>query len=250
VFVPVPGTEVNFSIWLTRVQDFEAFVKATGYDAAQGMYSLRADGVKQRGDIWRGPGFAQGPTHPVCGVSWEDAQAFCKWLTEKERTEGKLTAAQSYRLPQDWEWSAGVGLNEVKEWTPKDKDEKIQDVYPWGTQWPPPAGAGNYAGEEAKNADWPANFTVIEGYRDGYERTSPVGSFAANRFGLYDMGGNLSQWCVDWYDEQQTTRVLRGASWGNGDPRRLFSSVRRFQFTPTFRNDGLGFRVVVGAVKR
>ena len=244
-FVPVPGTPVLFGVWHVRVQDFEAFVKATGHDATTNMFSLKADGGKQRGDTWKSPGFAQGPTHPVCGVNWDDAQAFAKWLTEKERREGKLTAGQSYRLPQDWEWSVAVGLAEAREGTPKDKDGKIKDVYPWGTQWPPPVGAGNYAGEEAKDADWPATFKVIEGYRDGYARTSPVGSFAANKFGLHDLGGNLWQWCEDWYDEStKKSRVLRGGSWNGYTPLDLLSSYRGGN-VPESRIDFNGFRLVV-----
>ncbi len=250
-FVPVAGTDVLFSIWHTRVQDFEAFVEDTGHDATKEMYSLKSDGWKRRGDTWKSPGFAQGPTHPVCGVSWEDAQAFCKWLTEKERKEGKLTASQSYRLPQDWEWSVAVGLNEARAGTPNDKDQKIKDVYPWGTAWPPPSGAGNFAGEEAKDADWASTYGVIEGYRDGFARTSPVGSFKANAFGLYDMGGNLWQWCEDWYDTDQAYRVLRGGAWDRNSPTRLLSSSR-YYLQPDRRVGALGFRCVLvggGAVK-
>jgi hypothetical protein len=60
-FVPVAGTQVLFSVWDTRVQDFENFVKSTGYDATGGMFSLGKDGRKQRGATWREPGFKQGP---------------------------------------------------------------------------------------------------------------------------------------------------------------------------------------------
>jgi hypothetical protein len=84
-FVPVPGTAVLFSIWETRVQDFDAFVRETGHDATQGMYSDRGNGWKQQGDTWRSPGFPQGPTHPVVGVNQADAKAFCEWLTKEER---------------------------------------------------------------------------------------------------------------------------------------------------------------------
>jgi serine/threonine protein kinase len=243
-FVAVPGTAVLFSIWDTRVRDFEGFVKETGYDATAGVISLRSDGRTQRGDSWKSPGFAQGPTHPVCGVSWEDAEAFCKWLTTRERTAGKIGAAQFYRLPTGDEWSAAVGLTEAKEGSPKDKSGEVQDVYPWGTQWPPPAGAGNYAGTEAADGNWPANFGTIPGYQDGFARTSPVGSFAANRFGLYDMGGNVWQWCEDWDEDFHSLRVLRGASWSNCHALELLSACRRFG-VPGSRDSNNGFRCVL-----
>ncbi len=243
-FVPVAGTEVLFGVWDVRVRDFEAFVQATGHEATTGMYSLRSDGWKQRGDKWKSPGFTQGPTHPVCGVSWDDAKAFCEWLTKQERVAGKLSASQSYRLPMDWEWSVAVGLSESRDGTPKDKDMKIKDVYPWGTKWPPPPGARNYAGSEAADGNWPSDWKPIEGYRDGHPRTSPVGSFKANRFGLYDMGGNVWQWCEDWYDSEQKSRGLRGASWYDFVPECLLSSSRYYG-PPDFRFDGFGFRCVL-----
>ena len=119
-----------------------------------------------------------------------------------------LPHGRIYRLPTDAEWSAGVGLQGEEGTNPKEKSSKIK-LYPWGKEWPPPKGAGNYAGEEAKTGDWPAVWQVIEGYNDGYPRTSPVGSFAANANGLYDMGGNVWQWCEDWYDAREMTCVLR-----------------------------------------
>jgi len=247
-FVPVKDTGVLFCIWDTRVQDFAAFVKATDYDTTEGMYSTHADGQRARGNTWEAPGFKQGPTHPVCGVSWEDARAFCKWLTKKERAEGRLTAEQQYRMPTDAEWSVAVGLGPEKGDTPGQKSGEIKGVYPWGTQWPPPKGAGNYAGEEARG-DLPAGWNVIEGYNDGYPRTSPVGSFRANQFGLYDMGGNLWQWCEDLYNPGEDGHVLRGASWGNADPGSLLSSFRGGDHPPWRYDDGHGFRcvLVVGA---
>ena len=85
--------------------------------------------------------------------------------------------------------------------------------------------------------DWPSDWLVIEGYNDGYPRTSPVGSFSPNPFGLYDMGGNVWQWCEDWYNFDKQDRVLRGASWLNATPSiclYLFASVARPFFATMF----------------
>jgi hypothetical protein len=109
-FLPVPGTQVLFSIWNTRVQDFETFVKDTGYDATRGMYSLGESWSEQSGATWKKPGFSQSPTDPVVGVSLDDAKEFCKWLTNRERKSGALPGSICYRLPMDKEWSAAVGL--------------------------------------------------------------------------------------------------------------------------------------------
>ena len=212
-FVPVVGTQVLFCIWETRVQDYEVFVKAKGLK-------------------WETPGFAQGPTHPVVLVRWEEAQAFCGWLTEQERTAGLLGQGQSYRLPTDLEWSAAVGLPQESGATPKEKDMGIKGVYPWGTQWPPPKGAGNYA----------SSLKV-----DDFEYTSPVGSFSANQHGLYDLGGNVWEWCEDFYDGKSGTRVLRGGSWRNFGPDGLLSS-NRDRDGPVRRNYDIGFRVVLAGL--
>jgi formylglycine-generating enzyme required for sulfatase activity len=249
-FAPVAGTQVLFSIWDTRVQDFEAFVGATNYDATGGMWSpggmwsLGKDEWKQLGATWRKPGFSQGPTHPVVGVSWNDAKKFCEWLTGREQGSGMLPRGQVYRLPTDAEWSAGVGLQGEVGNNPKEKDGKIE-LYPWGKKWPPPKGAGNYAGEEAQG-EWPSDWRVIEGYNDGYPRTSPVGSFAANANGLYDMGGNVWQWCEDSYVATKTGRVVRGASWSSFSRGLLIASSRNDNL-PVLRIDDVGFRCVVGA---
>jgi hypothetical protein len=112
--------------------------------------------------------------------------------------------------------------------------------------WRPPAGAGNYAGEEAETGDWPSGWTIIKGYNDGYAWTSPVGSFAAIGSGLYDMGGNVWQWCEDWYNATEQSRVLRGASWLDGYPDTLLASYRD-RVIPDIRYDFNGFRCVVAA---
>lgn len=210
-FVPVPGTDVLFSVWATRVQDYQAFASATRRS-------------------WPNASHEQGPTHPAVNASWEDAQAFAKWLTDKERKEGKLPNDYGYRLPQDWEWSLAVGLSEVRMATPKDQPD-VKEVYPWGTQWPPPSGAGNYS--KSLNVD-------------NYERTSPVGSFPANSFGLHDMGGNVWQWCQDLYASAGPERVMRGAAFYSNGKSILLSSFR-YKSGPEKRDDYSGFRLVLRA---
>jgi formylglycine-generating enzyme required for sulfatase activity len=242
-FVPVSGTQTLFSIWDTRVEDFRVFVNSAGYDATDGMWSLGSDGWKQRGATWNDPGFKQGPSDPVVGVSWEDAKAFCEWLTKRERASGVLADGMQYRLPTDQEWSVAVELDNEPGDTPQEKSSRTK-VYPWGSTWPPPAGAGNYCGVESRIGGEPSNWKVIEGYNDGYPRTSPVGSFAPNKNGLYDMGGNVWQWCEDWYNSENTQRVLRGGSWDSHNPLFLLLSSRDY-ITPDYRGAFVGFRCVL-----
>lgn len=212
VFTGVPGIPA-FSIWDTRVKDYRAYAEANpGGDQS-----------------WKEPGFEQIADHPVVRVSWDDAQSFCAWLTKKEGAEGRLKPDQRYRLPMDAEWSAAVGLEGEVGGSPRDKNSKIKGAYPWGTQWPAPKGAGNYS----------PSLGV-----DDHEYTSPVGSFVANSFGLYDMGGNVWQWCEDWQDGEQKYRVLRGASWGRINPDLLLSSYRS-GYGPDYRGSGIGFRCVL-----
>ena len=223
-FVPVPGTGLLFSVWETRVKDFEAFVKQTRRE-------------------WPKAGIQQTQEHPAVNVSWDDATAFCEWLTKQERKVGRISPMQSYRLPTDQEWSAGVGLKGESGNTPEERQLKVKNVYPWGTKLPPPAGAGNYAGSEARTGDsWPSDATTIDGYSDGYPETSPVGSFAANGNGIYDLGGNVWEWCEDWYNAEMKVRVLRGGSWDADLPEILLSS---FRFSTLKGSDAYGFRCVL-----
>jgi formylglycine-generating enzyme required for sulfatase activity len=213
-FVPVKGTGAAFCIWETRVKDYAAYAAAnTGVDEG-----------------WNSPGFTQADTHPVVKVSWNDANAFCAWLTKKELAEGKIKAGRKYRLPTDAEWSVAVGLGKEVGDTPSAKDEGIKDVYPWGKGFPPPKEAGNYR----------QSLKV-----DKFEYTSPVGSFAANKLGLHDMGGNVYEWCEDKWNPTRTYRVLRGASWFSGGyPDGLLSSIR-YYYSPVNRYYIIGFRCVL-----
>lgn len=240
-YVPFDG--IHFAKSETRVCDFGAFVNATGYDAVGGMYSLQRGGFKQHGHAWNNPGFQQAPEHPVVGVSWEDANQFCAWLTQKERAEGTLNGAQYYRLPSDREWSLAAGLTSETGATPEDRRGKIKDVYPWGKVFPPPSGAGNYAGSEARPTT-PERWATISGYHDPFPRTGAAGSFAPNAAGLTELGGNVWEWCLDPYNKTTRWRVLRGGSWATSSAGEILSSFRR-GFDPNFRHDDVGFRCVI-----
>ena len=138
--------------------------------------------------------------------------------------------------------------------SPESKSGKIAGVYPWGSG-KPSGRAGNYMGQEWNNAAGVAAFkrmfpaltsgwTLIPEYNDGHLFTAPVGSYAGNSQGIYDLGGNVLEWCEDRYNSSLSWRVLRGGSWGNGYRELLQSSFRRY-FTPGLRNDIVGYRVVL-----
>ena len=225
----VPLGDVRISIWETRVQDYEKFCRAT----------------RRRLDP---PDFAQNATHPVVKVNWFDANAFCKWLTDKEHDEGVIEDRQFYRLPTDLEWSAAVGLPNEGGATPEARDGKIRNEFPWGKQWPPPNGVGNYSDKSAKLR----GVGVIEKYNDNYPVTSPAGSFKPNSLGIYDLGGNAWEWCADSYKGTNDSPalagrdwgVLRGGSWATGNRLEMQSSYRNV----IDRNDRdviYGFRCVL-----
>jgi serine/threonine protein kinase/formylglycine-generating enzyme required for sulfatase activity len=262
-FVPAGTPGVLFSVWETRVKDFEAFVEDTGYDAISNSsngapaYTLEktADGKggewAPKGGSWRDPRFPSKQTgeHPVVCVSYLDAEAFCAWLTKKDRAAGKIPATASYRLPTDAEWSRACGSGK----------------YPWGESYPPKSSAGNYSGKEAMVGVYEGftNPLAETGYRDSAARTAAVGMFEENRFGLCDMGGNVQEWCSTWYEASmndadvlkefpelkddgggQSLRVLRGASWDNGTEAILRSSCRYLE-VPRYRVGDYGFRCVL-----
>ncbi len=218
--------DIDFAVNLVTRKDYEVFATDKG---------LRAGS-------WRSPGFAQGPDHPVINITWKEADAFCKWLTDRERASGQLKATELYRLPGDLEWSRAVGLPPEKGAVPEDRDLSsepgIDGVFPWGLDWPPTAGAGNYAGEETDSE------VKLQGYRDEYQWTSPVGKFKPNAFGLYDMGGNVWQWTGDFINNAKEKRVLRGGSWYNGGVKPSLLSSCRIAAKPDDMNDTYGFRVV------
>ena len=161
-----------------------------------------------------------GDSQPAVNVSWNDARAFCDWLTKNYGTtpSGKL----NFRLPteKEWEYYATCGSN---------------SEFPWGV-WPPPKNL-NYYGRENKSAG-----QMLESY-DGYRVSAPVNKSGANDWGLYGVGGNVWEWCRDMDDAQSSTHVLKGASWADCDPLFL-RTTRRSSYAADYKYINLGFRVV------
>ena len=159
---------------------------------------------------------------PVDQVSWHDCQQFCKKLREKNK--------KPYRLPTEAEWEYACRAGST---TP----------FHFG------------AALSADQANYNANFTYGPGKQGVYrEKTTPVGSFPANAWGLHDMHGNVWQWCQDWHGgysqkdltdpqgpKSGTNRILRGGSWGSNPI--FFRSANRNFAAPDNRTEYYGLRV-------
>ncbi|HEU6447689.1 MAG TPA: SUMF1/EgtB/PvdO family nonheme iron enzyme [Verrucomicrobiae bacterium] len=234
IFVPVPGTKVQFSIYETRVKDFAAFA----------AMHPKLDGTNWNHALYHNATpVSVGPDFPVVNVSWNDAQAFCAWLTETEHKSGKIPTNEFYRLPSDDEWSHAVGIGGRETGTtPKEKNAKLENVFPWGTNFPPLAGTGNFA--DQSDVNYFTNWPHIEDYNDGFVTTAPVGSFRPNQFGIYDLSGNALEWCDDFYDTSHRQKVLRGGAWINCGPKSLLSSYREHA-APNRYSVATGFRCVL-----
>ena len=192
-------------------------------------------------------------TQPVVRISWQQAAAYCNWLSDRERLprayverDGKLAAAvpltTGYRLPTEAEW----------ERVARYPDGRGPLKYPWGQALPVPPGAANYADARAR----PLVAQVLEGYDDGQEATAPVDSFPKNALGLQHLGGNVAEWAHDLYTltpslEGQLVRdpvgpaegeyhVIRGASFLHGTITEIRLSYR--DYGKDARAD-VGFRV-------
>jgi hypothetical protein len=214
LFVPVPRFKALFSIIPVRRCDFEPFCE----QKLRPMPQCR---------------FEQGADHPIVNVSWKDAVAFCDWMTDLEREQGVIDSTWCYRLPTDLEWSAAVGLPiEAEEMnTPRVRSGNTSG-YPWGDGFPPPQGCGNYG----------PTLSV-----DTFPETSPVASFPPNALGLYDMGGNVWEWCLDMFDHNDAEGVARGASCFN-DTEDYLRSSKREMFERFSKRANLGFRVVLSTI--
>ncbi|MBI3268533.1 MAG: SUMF1/EgtB/PvdO family nonheme iron enzyme [Planctomycetes bacterium] len=173
-----------------------------------------------------------GEQQPAVNVSWADADAYCRSV--------------GLRLPSEAEW----------EYAARGGDRR---VFPWGNEWPPSHGTGNFADETTGKAF--SGWTIIQGYDDGFAVSAPVGKFGGTRllpFGLQDMAGNVWEWCADWYGPYETGRVIpdphgpqngeyrviRGGSWFHVTRRPLRCAARYRTRVP---NVYLGWRVALSA---
>jgi hypothetical protein len=219
-FVPLPGTNVAFSIWETRVADYSRFLLATKRPRRTGDATV-----------------ADGPNFPITLVTWQEARDFCDWLTAEERSSGNLGPTQSYRLPRDLEWSLAVGLGKEPGRSAMERNAAIKGIFPWGKEWPPPAAAGNFAGEETGNSR-------LSGYHDEHVSLAPVGQFRPTALGIFDLAGNVREWCDDQMAIGDSRRVVRGSSFSDATPNALLSSVRA-GMAPTNSAASVGFRCVL-----
>jgi len=227
-FLPVKGTNVLFCIHEVRYKDYAAFApEAKGIDEQWKNQSALDYLPTERAE-----------DHPVIYVCWSHAEKFCNWLSEKE--------GKRYRLPTDREWSIAAGVGRDEKWgpdtTPATVSKNTRD-YSWGDSWPPRKGAGNF-GDESMQAKFPDRIEWLKGYDDAFPTTAPVMSFEPNEFGLYDMGGNVQEWCEDWLSDKQDRRVLRGSSWVTFERSEFLASTRSSHI-PLARHFNRGFRIVL-----
>ena len=170
--------------------EFGRFVEATGHSTGNTCWTYESDKWKKySGRHWRDPGFAQTDQHPVVCVSWKDAQAYLRWLSQE--------TGQEYRLlsEAEWEYAARAGTRTARYWG---ESELEQCRY-------------------ANGADASTDFSGRVGCVDGHARTSPVGSYAANGFGLHDVLGNAWELVQDCWNDSYVSAPSDGSAWKSGD---------------------------------
>ena len=211
------------------VGEYERFARATGYKGERGCEVWTGKKLEmKRGRMWREPGFRQIGRDPVVCVSWKDARAYAQWLSRETDKRYRLLSEA------EWEYVARAGTRAARYW-----------------------GAG--AAEQcryANGADVSTEFERKIGCNDGHPRTAPVGEYEANRFGLYDVLGNVWEWVEDCWNESYadaprdgrvwergncSRRVLRSGSWD--DRPGLLRSANRARRTSDYRGSYLGFRI-------
>ena len=217
------------------LSDAERQGSAFVYNEKNGRYRLKK-GVNWRHDEEGNIRKKSEDNYPVIHVSWEDAGKFISWLNEK--------TDENYRLPTEaeWEYVAGNGV--------------AHTIYSWGNGQPN-LERGDNIPDDTPSPNFKYTWSSrIKGYRDGHWFSAPVGSFSPNELGVYDMGGNVFEWCYDRYDKtfysqspknnpkgphKGIDRVLRGGSWDYGPDR--FNVYSRGRGIPNKGYYNLGFRV-------
>ena len=233
--------DFHMSVFEVTRGQFAAFVKDAKYltQAEHEGWAYAWNGhvwTKVAGASWKKTGFAQTDGHPVVCVSFDDAIAFCRWLSKK--------ISKAVRLPTEaqWEYACRAGT---------------QTAYAWGDEWDKGKGWANAADATAKKR--------YRGWRtfpweDGYIYTAPVGTYRANAFGLHDMHGNAWEWCADWYardyykkgkkldptgPESGSQRVVRGGGWMSSPPRCRSAGRGGCELRGWYCDYILGFRIVI-----
>ena len=216
------------------VAEFRRFVDDTGYTAGNWCRTYAGEWESAFGRGWRNPGFEQGGRFPVVCVNWRDAETYAAWLSRR--------TGEEYRLPSEseWEYAARAGTVTARYWG---EDESGQCRH----------ANGGDASTKERYPDWP---WTVASCRDGHVHPAPVGSFAANGWGLHDVLGNVWEWTADcwndgyegapsdgtaWMEGDCAKRVLRGGSWDF-----IPSSLRaasRIRSPAGTREDVNGFRV-------
>jgi formylglycine-generating enzyme required for sulfatase activity len=222
------------------VAQFGAFVKDTQYDAGTKCLTLEdgKSGVKD-GRSWRDPGYPQTGAHPVACVSWKDAEAYLGWL-------GKKTG-KDYRLLSEAEWEYAARATTT---------QGTGTRYTFGDDDSAMCRYGNVADKTARQTIPGATAWTTYSCSDGYAYAAPVGLFAANAFGLYDVHGNVWEWTEDCYNSSYNGapadgtpwmsgdcehRVIRGGMWGSSPSN--IRTARRFKDQVVTRTQNIGFRV-------
>lgn len=229
------------------IAQFRRFVKASGYrTVAEREEGPLAWSMAERGWLpqpdrsWANPGFPHDDSHPAVCLNWKDAQAFCRWLTERERAENRIGTNDVYRMPFESEWEYACR-------------ERRAGRFAWGDE---PEGAARHANvlDETPLPDGSRWNAPHMPWTDGWAFTAPVGSFAPAAYGLRDQHGNAWEWCRP--DEASADEAadatnngmphwLRGGSWDNA-PGNVRCASRR-PAPKDFASDTTGFRVVRAA---
>jgi formylglycine-generating enzyme required for sulfatase activity len=219
---------------VTRAE-FARFATETGRaDLENNCFTLSADGrfIETPNASWRDPGFTQTSQDPVVCMNWDDAASYAAWLSRK--------TGKPYRLPSEAEWEYAERAGQEGRFMAAGQD---------------PCKLLN-GGDAAYHAHFPGDPGVDTQCTDGYSETSPVGSFPANAFGLFDMTGNVHQWVADCYNATYDGAPADGSAWNTGncnqrinrggawtDEPRTLKLAHRFSDGGTGRFSSVGFRL-------